>query len=324
MAVYTIVEMNELQALLEKYDIGKLISCKGIAEGVENSNYFIETDQNKFVLTLYENRTNEDELPFFFNLLDHLHNEGIAVPKFIAAKDGSILQKLSGKPACIIEFLNGVSITSPTVKAAKSTGTILAKMHIALSDYPEGRTNTMGLNSWHEMIDSCTERDVSTLDKNLYGLIKNELSYLDEHWPDNLPKSVIHADLFPDNVLLMDEEVSGLIDFYFAATDIVDYDIAVTHAAWCFSPDGSVFHKDISDAFLRSYHQINPINDISREYLPILFRGAALRFIISRTVDWINTPADALVTKKDPIAFLRRLEYYTNDIHINHILNFDS
>lgn len=324
MAVYTIVEMNELQALLEKYDIGKLISCKGIAEGVENSNYFVETDQNKFVLTLYENRTNEDELPFFINLLDHLHNEGIAVPKFIAAKDGSILQRLAGKPACIIEFLSGVSITSPTEKVAQSTGAILAKMHIALRDYKEIRTNSMGLGAWQKMVEECSADDINAIDKNLYQLINDELNYLHKNWPKTLPKSVIHADLFPDNVLLMDEEVSGLIDFYFAATDIVDYDIAVTHAAWCFSSDGSKFHPNISDAFLRSYHQIKPINAMSREFLPILLRGASLRFIISRTVDWINTPADALVTKKDPIAFARRLEYYTNDININHILNFDS
>lgn len=324
MAVYTIVEINELQALLKKYDIGKLISCKGIAEGVENSNYFIETDQNKFVLTLYENRTNEDELPFFFNLLDHLHNEGIAVPKFIAAKDGSILQRLAGKPACIIEFLSGVSITSPTEKAARSTGAILAKMHLALQDYKEIRTNTMGLDVWQKMVNECSVDDINAIDGYLYQLINDELDYLHKNWPRSLPKSVIHADLFPDNVLLMDEEVSGLIDFYFAATDIVDYDIAVTHAAWCFSSDGSKFYPNISDAFLRSYHQIKPINAISREYLPVLFRGASLRFIISRTVDWINTPAEALVTKKDPIAFARRLEYYTNDNNINHILNFDS
>ncbi len=324
MAVYTIVETNELQALLEKYDIGKLISCKGIAEGVENSNYFIETDQNKFVLTLYENRTKEDELPFFFNLLGHLHNEGIAVPKFIAANDGSILQKLAGKPACIIEFLSGVSITAPTEKAASSTGKILAKMHIALRNYNETRPNNMGLEAWHEMFQNCSKKDINAINKNLYDLIYDELRYLNKYWPHSLPKSVIHADLFPDNILLMDEEVSGLIDFYFAATDLVDYDIAVTHAAWCFSTDGTIFHQDISNAFLRSYHTINPINETSREYLPILLRGAALRFTISRTVDWINTPVEALVTKKDPIAFARRLKYYTNDININQILKFDS
>lgn len=324
MAVYTIVETHELQALLENYDIGTLISCKGIAEGVENSNYFIETDQNKFVLTLYENRTNEEELPFFFNLLDHLHEANIPVPKFIAARDGSILQSLAGKPACIIEFLSGVSITSPNEKAANSVGTILAKMHIALQDYQGSRANNMGLNSWHKMMDNCSEKNVSAIDKNLYGLIQSELNHLDKFWPKQLPQSVIHADLFPDNVLLMNDEVSGLIDFYFAATDIVDYDIAVTHAAWCFSPDGMTFHQNISDALLGAYHQINPINEISRQYLPILLRGASLRFIISRTVDWINTPVDALVTKKDPIAFANRLEYYTNDININHILNFDS
>ena len=324
MAVYTIVDTNELQALLEKYDIGKLISCKGIAEGVENSNYFIETDQNKFVLTLYENRTNEQELPFFFKLLDHLHNEDIAVPKFIAAKDGSILQRLAGKPACIIEFLDGISITSPTEKAAHSTGTILAKMHIALRNFKETRPNSMGIEFWHEMIQTCSEKDVNTIHEYLYNLIHDELVFLNNNWPKSLPKSIIHADLFPDNILLIDEEVSGLIDFYFAATDIVDYDIAITHAAWCFSEDGSIFNHNISNALLLAYHKINPISERSREYLPILFRGAALRFIISRTIDWINTPSEALVTKKDPIAFARRLKFYTNDINVNQILNFDS
>lgn len=322
MAVYTVVDTQELHALLERYDIGRLISCKGIAEGVENSNYFIETDRNKFVLTLYENRTNEAELPFFFDLLDHLHISHCPVPKFIAAKDGSILQKVAGKPACIIEFLSGISITNPNIASARSTGTILAEMHIALRDFKGSRIGTMGLPDWRDMLSSCDANDVHEIDENLYAKISTELDYLDAHWPTHLPQSVIHGDLFPDNVLLMNDKVSGLIDFYFASTEITDFDIAVTHAAWCFSADGVSFNKDISDAFLRAYNAVHPINDDSKKHLPTLFRGAALRFIISRTVDWINTPADALVTKKDPIAFVRRLDYYTDNSNVKNILNF--
>lgn len=322
MAVYTIVDTQELHELLRRYDIGSLISCKGIAEGVENSNYFIETDKNKFVLTLYENRVNREELPFFFDLLEHLHQSNCPVPKFIAANDGSILQTVAGKPACIIEFLSGVSITHPNVASARSTGTQLAKMHLALRDFTGSRENSMALPHWQEMLDSCNPKDVDAINPILFRAIDDELHYLQKNWPYHLPKSVIHGDLFPDNILLLGDEVSGLIDFYFAATDIIDYDIAVTHAAWCFSDDGMIFNQEISDALLRSYDFICPIADDSKKHLQTLLRGACLRFILSRTIDWINTPSDALVTKKDPIAFLNRLEYYKNDKNINQILNF--
>jgi len=322
MAVYTIVDTQDLQNLLKQYDIGQLISCKGIAEGVENSNYFVETDQNKFVMTLYENRTNKAELPFFFDLLDHLHQAGCPVPKFIADKQGQILQNIAGKPACIIEFLPGISITKPNIETARSMGTILAEMHIALKNYTGNRDNNMSLTAWHKMLNSCKIEDVKKINDKLYDRISIELDFLDQHWPKHLPQSVIHGDLFPDNVLLMGNKISGLIDFYFAATDIKDYDIAVTHAAWCFSTDGKIFNQDISDAFLTSYDNIYPMDHNCKEYFPILFRGAAIRFIISRTVDWINTPQDALVNKKDPVDFLNRLDFYSNDTNINHILNF--
>lgn len=323
MAVYTIVDTQELHNLLSRYDIGTLISCKGIAEGVENSNYFIETDKSKYVLTIYENRVNKDELPFFFDLLEHLHQAACPVPKFIAANDGSILQNVAGKPACIIEFLSGVSITRPTVAAARSTGAQLAKMHVALRSFSGSRRSSMDLPHWQGMLDSCSRADILAINPNLYSAISDELDYLTRHWPDHLPKAVIHGDLFPDNILLLGDEVSGLIDFYFAATDIIDYDIAVTHAAWCFSADGKNFDINISKALLSAYDEICPISQQTKEHLQTLFRGACLRFILSRTVDWINTPADALVTKKDPIDFLNRLEYYKNAQNINPILNFN-
>lgn len=322
MAVYTIVDTQELDALLKRYDIGELTSCKGIAEGVENSNYFIETNHNKYILTLFENRVNKDDLPFFFDLLDHLKKSGCPVPRFIADKEGIILQNVANKPACIIEFLSGVSIAKPTVDIAKSMGSILADMHIALKNYQGSRTNNMALSDWHHMADSCKEKDIQQIDSRLYKSIYDELSYLDKHWPHHLPQSVIHGDLFPDNILLRDSAITGVIDFYFAATDIRDYDIAVTHAAWCFNSKDQMFDAAISDALLKTYDAKLPLNDESIKHFSTLLRGAALRFTLSRTVDWINTPADALVTKKNPLTFLQILEFYQDDTNINHILNF--
>ncbi len=322
MAVYTIVDPIELQDLLLHYDIGNLISCKGIAEGVENSNYFIETDQQKYVLTLYENRVNEDDLPFFFDLLDHLHKANIPVPRFISAKDGSILQKLAGRPACIIEFLPGISLLEPNSDTARSMGKKLAEMHSALKNYTGSRPNNMGLTSWRSLAEQCTKKQIDNIDNMLYSRIVDELEYLNQNWPKHLPQSVVHADLFPDNVLLTGNNITGIIDFYFSATDIRDYDIAVTHAAWCFSPDGKIFHPDISDALLGAYNEILPLNSASFKGLPTLLRGASMRFLLSRTVDWINTPKDALVTRKDPIAFLHRLDFYSDNRNINQILDF--
>ena len=322
MAVYTIVDTQELQNLLKRYDIGDLISCKGIAEGVENSNYFIETDHNKYILTLFENRVDKEDLPFFFELLNHLKESGCPVPSFIADKEGTILQNIANKPACIIEFLSGVSITQPTVNIAHSMGDILADMHIALKNYQKSRKNNMAQNIWRKMADGCNENDIKAISPHLYHRIYDELSYLDKNWPHHLPQSVIHGDLFPDNILLKDNIITGVIDFYFAATDIRDYDIAVTHAAWCFNNEDQKFDASISNALLNAYDAKLPLNAESLEHFPTLLRGAALRFILSRTIDWIHTPSDALVTKKDPLAFLRILEFYQDNTNVNHILNF--
>ena len=265
---------------------------------------------------------NIDELPFFFALLDHLHDAECPVPQFITAKDDSILQNIAGKPACLIEFLEGETINQPKTSDAHSMGKVLAQMHNALEHFSHERPNDMSIAGWHKMFQLCKEKDVGAIDSKLYDRIQSELDYLNKHWPTHLPKSVIHADLFPDNVLMSGDTITGVIDFYFAASDIIDYDVAISHAAWCFSNDGTSFDPEISKALLNSYNDARPLSPDSIKYLPILLRGACLRFILSRTVDWINTPEDAMVVKKDPMAFVNRLDYYTSEQHINHILNF--
>lgn len=310
MAVYTRIGTEELERFLAGFDIGRLTSCKGIAEGVENSNYLIETDAEHYILTIYENRTNPEDLPFFLALLDHLHDSGCAVPRFIPDREGRQIHRLAGKHACLIEFLPGLSVSQPTAAQAHSVGQALGKMHLALENFSEERTNDLSLNGWRELFGKCARADLDELADGLSDDIESELEFLFANWPRDLRRSVIHADLFPDNVLMLDNNVSGLIDFYFACSDIRAYDIAVTHAAWCFSDDGSRYHAEIGEGLMRGYGETMPLTAEERAALPILARGASMRFLITRAYDWINTPADALVVRKDPLAFRRRLDFY--------------
>lgn len=310
MAVYTHVGPEQVSALLANYDAGDLISLKGIAEGVENSNYFVETTKSRFILTLYENRVNPDDLPFFHALLDHLHAGGCKVPRFINDRHGRWLHDISGKNACLIEFLSGVSVTAPTFRQAYAAGHALGEMHRKSTGFTEHRPNSLGMEAWRPLADKCGRSSLETIAPGLSDRIYRECDYISRNWPVHLPQGIIHADLFPDNILMLGNDVSGLIDFYFACTDIIGYDIAVTHAAWSFSADGGDYHADIGTALLAGYQAAFPIDAETREALPILMRGACLRFLLTRSYDWINTPANALVTRKDPLAFLRRLEFY--------------
>lgn len=312
MAVYTILGSEDVDALLSRYDVGKLTALKGIAEGVENSNYFIETTKGRFILTLYENRVDPADLPFFYALLKHLHNAGCKVPRFITDKDGAWLHEVAGRPACLIEFLQGVSVTTPTAAQARSTGAALGAMHAALDDFNEVRPNSLGLAAWRPLAVQCYEHDLDPIQPGLHARIAMECDYLEANWPSNLPLSAIHADLFPDNVLMLGNDVTGLIDFYFACTDMRGYDLAVTHSAWCFSTDGKRFNNDVSEALFAGYSSFQPFDVPTRDALPVLLRGACLRFLLTRCYDWIHTPTNALVTRKDPLAFLRRLEFYAD------------
>lgn len=315
MAVYTLVPAEEIDAFLTRYDAGRLVSAKGIAEGVENSNYLLETtgadgNGHRYILTLYEKRVDEADLPFFMDLLDHLGARGCLVPRFIADRQGNRLQQLAGRPACLIEFLTGISVTEPTAGQARAAGAALGQMHRAAEGFSGERPNALDLPGWHSLAARCGEH-FDDIQEGLGKRVADELAFLDAHWPADLPCGVIHADLFPDNVLMLGDEVTGLIDFYFSCTDVRAYDLAVTHSAWCFSSDGAHFFEDRSAALLQGYDAAHGLSDAERAAFPILCRGAALRFLLTRAYDWINTPADAIVTRKDPLAYLRRLDFYT-------------
>lgn len=316
MAVYTQLGPEQVSALLNEYDAGELVALKGIAEGVENSNFFVETTKSRFILTLYENRVDPQDLPFFYALLKHLHEAGCKVPRFMSDRTGQWLQTVAGRPACLIEFLNGVSVTQPTAAQAQSTGAALAHMHNALADFGMQRPNSLGIDAWRPLAERCTVAGLESIADGLSARISAECDFVEAHWPRHLPAAAIHGDLFPDNVLMLGDKVTGLIDFYFACTDIRAFDVAVTHSAWCFSNDGASFDHAVSAAMLRGYTSVAALGSEERAALPILMRGACLRFLLTRCYDWINTPADALVTRKDPMAFLRRLDFYSDDAQV--------
>ena len=317
MAVYTHVPAEDIDAFLARYDAGRLVSAKGIAEGVENSNYLLETTGpdsqagggQRYILTLYEKRVDEADLPFFMDLLDHLGARGCRVPRFIADRDGRRLQQLAGRPACLIEFLTGISVTEPTPAQARAAGAALGSLHKAAQGFAGERRNALGKAGWHALAARCGA-DLDQIQAGLAQRVADELAWLDAHWSGDLPHSVIHADLFPDNVLMLGDEVTGLIDFYFSCTDIRAYDLAVTHSAWCFSNDGATWFGERAAALGAGYAEAHGLTKAERAAFPALCRGAALRFLLTRAYDWINTPADALVTRKDPLAYLRRLDFY--------------
>lgn len=309
MAVYTHVSAEAMDALLARYGVGTLVSAKGIAEGVENSNYLVDTTGGRFILTLYEKRVDAGDLPFFLGLLDHLADRGQRVPRALKDRDGVQVQKVEGRPACLIEFLEGVSVSHPTPAQARATGEALGAMHAAVADFAGSRPNTLGLPGWHELAARCGN-DLDAISPGLGARVAAELAFLDAHWPADLPTSVIHADLFPDNVLMRGDRVGGIIDFYFACTELRAWDVAVTHAAWCFENDGGGYHPDLGEALIAGYDAAFGLSDAERAAFPVLARGACLRFLLTRAWDWLNTPAGALVTRKDPLAFLRRLDHY--------------
>ncbi|NVE94739.1 homoserine kinase [Altererythrobacter lutimaris] len=315
MAVYTHLGAEELAKLIAHYDVGELVSAKGIAEGVSNSNWLIETTGGnepgtRFILTMYERRIELRDLPFFLSLLDHLADKGCPVPRTIHDNNSAASRLIDGKAVALIEYLPGVSVDHPTPAQARSVGAALAKNHLAVADFPETRWNDLGLVGWGETFDKCGMDGLASIDPRLPELIQTQMQSFVGNWPIGLPNGVVHCDLFPDNVLMLGDEVSGLIDFYFAASDFFAYDLAVTHAAWCFEREGQMFRPDISESLLAGYQSVRGLSEKERKALPILARGACMRFIASRAEDWLNAPDDALVARKDPMDFVNRLDFY--------------
>lgn len=309
MAVYTQVPAEVLAGFLRRYDIGALTAAKGIAEGVENSNYLVDTDGGRFILTLYEKRVAKADLPYFLSLMSHLAEAGLPVPRPVADSGGIVLQQLLGKPACLIEYLRGVSVTEPAAALCRAAGAALGRMHGAAASFTNQRANALGPEGRAALAGQCLPR-AGEIDPSLPALIREEMAYQARHWPRNLPYGTIHADLFPDNVLAVGTEITGIIDFYFACTDARAYDLAIMHAAWCFSADGTRFHADRADALETGYAATHPLSEPEIAALPVMRRAAALRFLLTRTFDLLNTPPGALVTPKDPMAFARRLHHY--------------
>ncbi len=310
MAVYTQVSAEALGDFLAGYDVGELVSAKGIAEGVENSNYLVETTRDRFILTLYEKRVNAAELPYFMALLDHLEAKGLSVPPAIKDRSGIAIQALAGRPACLIKFLSGVSLSHPTPAQAEAAARAMADMHAAVADFPLDRPNSMGSDTWKPLLDRCGQ-SLDRIAPGLHDDLALAIGDVKSTWyVDDFDRCAIHADLFPDNVLMLGDHVTGLIDFYFACTDVRIYDLAIMMAAWSFDATGNLFDQAIEDALIAGYEQRLPLSDEERQALYSFASGACIRFTLSRAWDWLNTPADALVMRKDPLAFWRRLKVY--------------
>lgn len=308
MAVYTEVPDGDLAAFLELYDLGHVVSCKGIAEGVENSNYLLQTTQGNFILTLYEKRVARADLPFFLGLMDHLAAKGLSCPTPIKARDGEALHELCGRPAVIVSFLKGVWPRRPTEKHCQQLGGALADLHLKGRDFEIKRANALSLEGWHKLVDA-TKARADEVEPGLAAAITGELAYLEKNWPKGLEVGVIHADLFPDNVFFLDDRLSGLIDFYFACTDFLAYDLAVCINAWCFELNGS-FNVTKARLLVKSYNAVRPIPAAEMQALPVLCRGSALRFLLTRLYDWLNHPPGAFVKPKDPLEYLRKLRFH--------------
>lgn len=315
MAVYTQVSAEELSDFLDRFDVGKLISAKGIAEGVENSNYLVDAtgadgQGERFILTLYEKRVDAADLPYFMALLDHLADKGLPVPPAIKDREGREIHELAGRPACLIRFLPGVSLSHPTAAQAEAAARAMADMHAAVADFAPTRHNSMGVESWQPLFERCG-RSLDEIAPGLYDDLGFALDQVVTAWrPGDFDRCAVHADLFPDNVLMLDDKVTGLIDFYFACTDIRVYDLAIMHSAWSFDATGRDYHPAIGEALMRGYQSRFPLSDHEHGAFQTLASGACIRFALSRAWDWLNTPADALVTRKDPLAYVRRLAHY--------------
>ncbi len=308
MAVYTEIPDAELAEYLKRYDIGELHSLKGIAEGVENSNYLLSTDAGLHILTLYEKRVKKADLPFFLGLKDHLAENGVICPRPIPMRDGETLGELAERPSAIISFLDGNSVKRSNPSHCEQVGTALAQMHLAGEGFELSRENSLSLKDWEPLF-NMSGRQTETVAMGLSAMIRDELAFLQEHWPSDLPTGIIHADLFPDNVFFLKGELSGLIDFYFACNDILVYDVAICLNAWCFEPDNS-FNVTKAAKLLRGYNAVRALSDAEANALPILCRGAALRFLLTRLYDWLNVPIGALVTPKDPSEYIEKLRFH--------------
>ena len=308
MAVYTEFANEELDAFMRGYDLGVVQSLKGIAEGVENTNYLLVTEAGQFILTLYERRVAEDDLPFFLGLMDHLAARGISCPTPVHDGSGNALNRLAGRPAAIVTFLNGVWIRRPTADHCRAVGAALAELHLAGSGFQLSRANALAVSDWRPLYQLCQGR-AGEVQPGLGEELEAELDIAEATWPSGLANGIVHADMFPDNVFFLGGKLSGLIDFYFACNDMFAYDVAICLNAWCFETDLS-FNVTKARALLAGYRSVRPLAVPEIDALPLLARGAALRFLLTRLHDWITVPDGALVVPKDPLEYYKKLRFH--------------
>ena len=308
MAVYTAIDEGSLAQFLAAYDLAAPVALEGIAQGVENSNYRLITDRGQYILTLYEKRVAPADLPFFLALMEHLAAKGVPCPTPIHGRDGQALRALCGRPAALVSFLDGVSPRRVDAAHCNALGSALARLHLAGADFRMVRPNGLSVASWRPLFEA-GRAGADDLQPGLEGEVARELDHLERHWPRHLPEGVIHADLFPDNVFFQGRDVSGMIDFYFACVDITAYDLAICLNAWCFEPDGA-FNITKARQMLAAYRALRPFTGAELEALPLLARGAALRFLLTRLFDWQNQVEGALVKPKDPLEYLGKLRFH--------------
>ena len=308
MAVYTEVGDEDLIAFIAEYDLGDVVSCKGIAEGVENTNYLLQTTLGRYILTLYEKRVKESDLPFFLGLIEHLAAQEVSCPVPLHGRDRKALRQLCDRPAAIVSFLDGMWPRRIKPGHCSALGAALAQLHVAGDSYPVERPNALSVQAWRPLFDACAAR-ADTVSPGLSSILARELDHLESHWPEGLPTGVCHADLFPDNVFFIGGDLSGIIDFYFACTDFFAYDLAICLNAWCFERDNS-FNITKARLMLSRYRTVRPFSDAEVQALPLLARGSALRFLLTRLYDWLHHPEGALVQPKDPLDYLAKLSFH--------------
>lgn len=308
MAVYTDITEGELQDYLAQYEIGSLLSYKGIAEGSENSNFMLHTTQGPYFLTLYEKRVDERDLPFFLGLMDHLAGKGISCPLPVRRRDGTMVGRLAGRPSAVITYLEGMWPRRPSAGNCREVGKALAAMHLAAADFALTRPNALAFAGWQKLWADSRDR-ADEVEPGLAAEVEADFAALHAAWPNDLPTGVIHADLFPDNVFFLGDRLSGLIDFYFACNDLLAYDLATCLNAWCFEKDFS-FNLTKATALIEGYDSVRPLSQAERKALPVLARGSALRFMLTRLYDWLTIPDGALVQKRDPMEYVRRLRFH--------------
>ncbi len=321
MAVYTKITFNELVNIISKYKIGKLIEFSGIKEGIENTNYFIKTTQGKFILTIFENRVKNEDIPFFVKVMQHLNDNNFPCPTPLENSNNIIIQSFKKKFFIIVDFLEGKSKSRPNKNNCFELGKFIANMHLKTKDFVPSRNNNLSFFGWKKLINLCYQKismqEILNLDKSLPIEIDSSYNKCEKYWPKNLTKGFIHGDVFPDNVFFINNKITGIIDFYFSCNDYLAYDIAIIINAWCFNKNQTFCPLKFQNLMI-GYEKVRPLLKKEKKSLSLLCEGAALRFLLTRLYDWFNTPDNAYIKKKDPIEYLKKLKFFKNNDTLVH------